>query len=425
MFSVSGRMPVVCTVAILALAVSDANSQQRNPLTLAEAEDLALAAEPGQAAFEARAEALAERSVAAGSLPAPMLRVGLNNYPIEGGSFSTEAMTNAQFGVRQAFPPGHTRAIDRRRHEWLAAGMGESADARGRDVLVSVRHAWLDSYYWEQAHVLVSESRPFFEDLAAITRSLYAVGRRNQQDVLRAELELSRLDDRLITIDQQRALARAALGEWIGDAAARPVAPALPRWGGPPSRETLAGALASHPSLRAADAQVEAQDAAVDLADERSKPGWAVDFGYNYREGLLPDGDPRSDMVSLSVSVDLPFIGGKHRQDRELAAALAERRAATNSRERLRRELQAKLDAGYAQWEDADRRLALYSDRILAQADEHAQAALVAYQSDRGDFSDVMRGYIDNLNVKLDYVRIEVERARAWAVLANLGGLPR
>jgi hypothetical protein len=156
MFSITGRMPVVCTVAILALAVSDANSQQRIPLTLAEAEDLALAAEPGQAAFAARAEALAERSVAAGALPAPTLRVGLNNYPIETGSFSTEPMTNAQVGVRQAFPPGHSREIDRRRHERLAAGMGESADARGREVLVSVRHAWLDSFYWEEAHALVS-----------------------------------------------------------------------------------------------------------------------------------------------------------------------------------------------------------------------------------------------------------------------------
>jgi len=423
MFPSSGRVPVHCLVAILALAGSDAHSQQRIPLTLAEAEDLALAAEPGRADFEARAEAFEERSVAAGALPAPTLRVGLSNFPIENGGFSTEAMTSAQLGVRQAFPPGETRSLDRRRYRSMAEEMSGNAEARSRDVTTRVRHAWLDSYYWQQAQALVAESRPFFEDLAAITRSLYAVGRRNQQDVLRAELELARLDDRLIEIERQRDLARAALGEWVGDAARRPVTASLPDWSGTPSREELEEALASHPLLRAADAQVAARDAGVGLADEKSKPGWALDLGYSYREGLMPDGEPRSDMISLQVTVDLPFIGGGSRQDRELAAALAERRAATNGRERLRRELASRLDTEYVRWEEATRRLDLYGERILAQTDEHAQAALVAYQSDRGDFADVMRGYIDNLNVKLDVIRLEVERAKARAVLANLGGL--
>jgi hypothetical protein len=50
---------------------------------------------------------------------------------------------------------------------------------------------------------------------------------------------------------------------------------------------------------------------------------------------------------------------------------------------------------------------------------------LLAYQSDAGDFADVMRGYIDDLDTRLELVRLQVERARAYAVLANLGGLPR
>ena len=86
----------------------------------------------------------------------------------------------------------------------------QEADARGDDVLAATRIAWLDLYYWSKARELVRESRPFFDDLATITRSLYAVGRRNQQDVLRAELELSRLDDRLIDIERQQLRARAA-----------------------------------------------------------------------------------------------------------------------------------------------------------------------------------------------------------------------
>ncbi|NIU05512.1 MAG: TolC family protein, partial [Gammaproteobacteria bacterium] len=63
-------------------------AQLRAPLTLAETEDRALASEPGQLALQARAAALRERAIVAGELPDPMLRVGLNNYPIQSGNFT-------------------------------------------------------------------------------------------------------------------------------------------------------------------------------------------------------------------------------------------------------------------------------------------------------------------------------------------------
>ena len=69
--------------------------------------------------------------------------------------------------------------------------------------------------------------------------------------------------------------------------------------------------------------------------------------------------------------------------------------------------------------------MTLYEERILVQAKDNAQAALLAYQNDRSDFADVMRGYIDDLNARIDYVRLNVEREQAYAVLANLGGIPR
>ncbi len=85
-------------------------------LSLAEAERLALADEPGRRALEARAEALGGEALAAEALPAPTLRLGLNNYPIERGDFSTEGMTSAGLTYRQAFPPGDVRQLRRERY---------------------------------------------------------------------------------------------------------------------------------------------------------------------------------------------------------------------------------------------------------------------------------------------------------------------
>lgn len=414
----------IAWLLMLLCLASPAQAQQGTPLTLTEAEDLALEQEPGQAAFLARADALEERSVAVGQLPDPKLRMGLANFPIESGGFATEGMTQAQLGLRQSFPPGRSRSVSTRQFQSLAAEMSENADARGRDVLTSVRNAWLETYYWNQAHVIVTESRPFFADLVMITRSLYAVGKKDQQDVLRADLELSRLDDRLIEINRQRAGARAALGEWVGLESQRPIAKTLPTWESIAALEAMRADLVTHPALQAADARIDARGAGIDLAKEKYKPGWALDLGYGYRDGSLPSGTPRSDFVSLSVTMDLPFFR-KNRQDRGLSAALSERRAATESKDELLRRLSSQLDAEYARWQDISRRVDLYERLILTQAEDQAKAALAAYQSEAGDFADVMRGFIDDLNTRLDHIRLQVERAQSYAVLANLGGLPR
>jgi len=418
-----GRVPVhkvFLTFMASVLWASVSTAQQRVPLTLAEAEDLARAGEPGELALIAQSEAMQEAAVAAGQLPDPVLRVGLVNYPISDGSFSTEGMTQAQLGLRQSFP--RARAQGREQMNAQAEALSEHASARRRDVVAAVRIAWLEAYLSQQAKALLSESRPFFADLVTITRSMYAVGRKTQHDVLRAELELSRLDDRLIMTDRAMAEAQASLSRWLGQDASRPVAMKLPAWGPPPTLEVLRSGLAMHPSIEAAGAQISARKAAVRVAEENKKPGWALDVGYGYRDGYLPDGSPRSDFVSLSVSVDLPFFG-KNRQDRKLAAALGNRRAAIRSQAALAARLGSDLDAEYARWTDLTRRLALYEKQILGQSKGQAQAALLAYQSDTGDFADVMRGYIDDLNTRLEHIRLQVERAQSYASLANLGGL--
>lgn len=411
-------------ISLITVFAAPVLAQREVPLTIAEVEDLALADEPGQLAMQARAAALGERAVVAGALPDPVLRMGLNNFPIQSGGFTTEGMTSAGVGIRQIFPSGSTREIGTRQYEFLASEVNNGADARGRNVLTAARSAWLDAYFWGQSHDLVKESRPFFDDLATISRSLYAVGRKSQQDVLRAELELSRIDDRLIEIERHQAQAQAVLAEWIGSDAQRPVADKLPPWDDPPPLGSLIQNLSQHPMTLAADAQIAAREAGVELADQRSKPQWALDMAYSYRDGSLPNGDPRSDFISVGVTVGLPFFRSKS-VDSTLSAALQERTAAESSKTRLMRELQSRLEAEYSRWQDLSRRLALYEERILGQAREHAQAAMLAYQSDSGDFADVMRGYIDNLNTRTEYIRLQVERAQSYAVLSNLGGIPR
>ena len=421
------RAPTGCYLALLfagLVVVQGAKAQQDIPLTLQEAEELALYDEPGQNSFLYRAAALRDKSVAGGQLPDPTMRIGMANFPIQSGGFTTEGMTQAQLGIRQVFPGGDTRELTTQKFRTLSDEMTQKADSRGRDVLTAVRIAWLETHYWREAHQIAIESRPFFDDLVTITRSLYAVGRKSQQDVLRADLELRRLDDRIIDMGKQHGRSRAALSQWVGAESERPVATKLPRWTAVPPLKVLRTDLRAHPAMLAADANVDASLVDIDLAEQEYKPDWALDLGYGYRDGFLSNGQPRSDFISLSVTVDLPFFRAK-RQDKSVGAALSQRRAADQSREALLRRLNSQLDAEYVRWRDLGRRLELYEKMILGVSADNATAALAAYQSDTGDFADAMRGYVDDLNTRIDYIRLQVERAQSYAVLANLGGIPR
>ena len=430
-----GRLPklIICLLLNFVLPayaqsegeqVSAAPARELFPLTLQEAEELALYDEPGQNSFLYRAAAFNDKSVEGGQLPDPTMRIGLANFPIQSGGFTTEGMTQAQLAIRQVFPGGDTRELTTKKFRTLSDEMTQKANSRGRDVLTAVRIAWLETHYWREAHEIALESRPFFDDLVTITRSLYSVGRKSQQDVLRADLELRRLDDRIIDMGKQHARARAALSQWVGAESERPVATKLPGWTAVPPLEVLRTDLRAHPAMLAADANVDASVVNIGLAEQEYKPGWALDLGYGYRDGYLSNGQPRSDFVSLSVTVNLPFFRAK-RQDKSVGAALSQRRAADQSREELLRRLNSQLESEYVRWQDLGRRLALYEEMILGVSADNAEAALAAYQSDTGDFADAMLGYADDLNTRLDYIRLQVERAQSYAVLANFGGIPR
>ena len=424
MYSISGRSPTIGAIValLLFLDVTGAVAESRVPLTLAEAEDIALQSEPGFNELRAAANFFEERSVAVGQLPDPVLRLEIANYPISGGDFSTEGMTQAKLGIRQAFPRGRLRSKNSAEFSAMASVQLNNAEARSRQVLEATRASWLESYHWGNSEQILTESRPLFADLLQVTRSLYGVGRKSQSDVLRAELELRRLDERLIEASRARSAAQGALSQWLGTDAYRPAANKFPDWEHLPKLDSLREDVVSHPLLHAADAEIDAREAKVGIAEEKGKPGWALDFGYGYREGFLPNGEPRSDFVSLSVVVDLPMFK-KNRQDRDLAAALSARSAAVSGRLRVVAELQSRLDIEYSRWRDLTRRLALYESDILSLSGDRAEAAMLAYQSDAGDFSDVMLGQIDHLNTRLEHLRLQVDRAQSYAMLAYLGGL--
>ena len=411
---ITGLCFLVITVAVRA--------QSGTGLTLPEAEQLALSNEPGIVAAQARAQSMAEKSIAVGSLPDPEIRLGIANLPVGSYNFNQEPMTQKVIGIRQMFPPAGSRKAMRRQLGYQGNALSQAAAARSRRVLLDVREAWLECYYWQRASQTVTENRDFFRQLVKVTRSIYSVGRQNQQDMVRAELELSRLDDRLLDINEQIRRNHAVLEQWIGAAAARPMGDQLPVWQGYGDIQSLRKQLLQHPLLLAANAQVASAGAGVDAARSKYKPSLGLDFSYGQREND-PLGNRRDDFVSAMLTVSVPLFTG-NRQDKDVSAARHTEDASINDRDVLRRDLTRQLEAAFARWQQLQFRIGLYDKTILEQSHIQAQATLQAYQSDTGDFNDVMRAYVTDLNTQLDFIRLQTDRAKAYAQLDYLAGPP-
>lgn len=409
-------LPAACGLLLCAAVFNTAADESTTPLTLAEAERLALESDPLARRYDAQAQAYAEQAVAEGQLPDPSLTLGVQNLPTRSFNATQEDMTMLQLGVRQMFPPGAT--LQQRAAQTGALSEAETARAeeQKRKLLYELRVSWLEWVYQTRAIETVQNSRKLFQQLVDVAQAQYSAGLASAQDWLGAELELRRLKEREAELQSARAVAHVDLARWTGGhARSRPLSAEFPVLPEPDERAPLEAQLERHPLMRMEDAMVRAGESEVNIAREQYKPAWGLEVDYGLR------GAGRSDFLSARVTLELPVFTDK-RQDRRLAASRQLAIAARYARDDRRRDLLHRLYSDHAAWRGLDERLEIYEREIVPQAEQNAVLALKAYQSNSADFSTVMRASIAELDASLQALRLRVERAKAQASLMYIAG---
>jgi len=385
-------------------------------LSLAEAVQIALLAEdPSVQGFDARAAALQDRAVAEAQLPDPMARLAVVNLPTDSFNFTQEPMTQLQLGLRQEFPRGNTLALNGVRRQAQAEEQWARKSLALRRIELAVSTAWFDRFYFEQAKGVIAESRSAVKDLLEALSASFATGNLTSQDILRTELELSLLDDRLIEIERNSAITQADLARYIGMAANRALPDTFPNLRDPPSFQEIEAALSNHPELIGHDAIIAVEETDVRLAEEAYKPSWALEAGYGLRGGRRPN------FASVGLSVSIPLFTGR-RQDRNLNAAVKERGAARLDRGATLLNLHRDLERSYADWKHLNERMELYRDATLARASETAEASITTYSNRLTDFAELIRSQLAQLDAELKFFELRTAQAKAWAVLNYLAG---
>ncbi len=401
------------------ILLSSANQVIAENLTLHQAEQIALTEEPGLISQNWQFRSLMEMAIADGQLMDPKLQIGVANLPTDSFDFSQEAMTQLKVSYLQQFPPGDTRELKQQSTQIKSELMHSKMAGRNLTILQDVRLTFLEIFYWEQARETILKNKQLFIQLVDIVQSLFSVGRNDQQDLIRAQLELSRLDDRLTKIDQQIRTYRARLSRWVGiENSLKSLAVELPEIATMQLQDNfknLSELLQLHPKVQQIDKDIEINRNDIQLVKESLKPGWGLNVSYAFRDEDA-NGNDRADFISAAVTFDLPLFS-TNRQDKKLLSKEHQYQSLKSSRLELIRQLVAELQQEIANEATLLKRQQLYTSLLLPQAKQQAQASLLAYQSDRGSFSDLMRAYMDDLNANLDAKRIAIDMRKTQAKL--------
>jgi outer membrane protein TolC len=390
-------------------------------LSLAQAEALAMRQDPSLLEVESRRTAMQEMAVASEQLPDPMLRMGFMSLPTDTWNLGQEPMTQAVIGVTQKFPRGNTRALRAEQILKQAGALGESLQDQRLRIALAVREDYLEVLKQLKLADINAEAIKAFSDLADITQDYYATGRVQQQDVLRAAVELAKVQDRATRIAQEEDRARARLEAWIGADAWLDLAREWPDLGPTPVLDELKQRLAGHPRIVALQQQADAADTGVELAEQRYRPEFGVDLAYGGRGGNNPDGSSRADLFSVMLTMDLPLFR-KNRQDRFKAAAVSESSAALFSRDDMYRRMSSEAGLHAATLKRQIERRKLFEESLLPDAEFNAEAAFSAYQAALDSLTTLMRARITEYELQLEYAGLLAESLKTQARLRYFEG---
>jgi outer membrane protein TolC len=384
-------------------------------------------------------QALDSKSIAVGALPDPVASVSLLNMPIDGYDFNQENMTQLKMGISQMFPRGDTLRLQTQKLQRLNEQNPYLRLDRKAQIAVRVATLWFDVFNAKESIRLIEQDRDLFEQLLEISTASYstAFGGTQQQDVVRAQLELTRLDDRLTKLKQKQDVAQKKLGQWVSgqfagqyttptDYSAIDInsqslpdlvmrSPALLDIDDSELSEKLASYLVRHPSVLALESRIQASETDVELSRQKYKPQWGLNAAYSYRADT-PSGRSRADFLSLGINFDLPLFT-ENKQDKYLQASVSESEAIKTQKWLLLRKMIADFQANKVQLHRLQQRSQLYEKELLPKIREQAEAALTAYTNDEGDFAEVVRARIDVLDAEIDNLGINVDSQKTISQL--------
>jgi len=385
-----------------------------DPITLPEAQRIAVSRSQQLLAQDALTTAAKEQAVAAGQLPDPVLKFGVDNLPANGPdqlSLTRDFMTMRRIGIMQELPRAEKRRLKSERYEQDALRVQAQRQLTLANVQRDTALAWLDRYYSLAMRELIQQQVEETRQQTEAANIAFRAGRGSQADVFAARAAAIALQDRISQIDQQARSATLMLARWVGQSAAARPPTGAPSWNSPPLQGgTPEQQLRQYPELLAMAAEIDALETDARLAQANKQADWSIEASYAQR------GPAYSNMVSIGVSIPLQW-DQKNRQDREVGSKLALVEEAKARYEDMLRTREAEVRSMFNDWQTGMERVARYRSELIPATRQRVEAALTTYRTGKSDLASALSARQGEVDVRMQALAVEAETARAWARL--------
>jgi outer membrane protein TolC len=371
----------------------------------------AIARNPKIAAARERHSALKEKIPQAGALEDPMLGLGVVNLP-NNFDFNQEDMTAKEVSVSQKFQfPGKRGLSEEAAAKEADAGAAEADDVANQ-VAKEVKTAYYDLSHVYRAMEVTQRNKSLLEELSKITQTRYSLGQAIQEDVIRNQVEISKMLDDLIMLEQKKRALTARLNYLLNRPPNSPLGrPAEVDFRPVPLsiEELQQQAMANNPMLRALKQDIAARGKNVDLARRDYLPDFSLKFAYGQR-------DDRLDMYTGMVEMNLPIFY-KSKQERKVAEAYADVRSAQAKYDGAQNEIFYMIADMGSMAQRLERKIELYRTGIIPQSRLQIDTALSAYMVNKADFMTLLDSRMRLYRYELDYHEALTEYEKSLAAL--------
>jgi outer membrane protein TolC len=397
---------------ILVFALPGFVRAQDDPLRLDELLDQALARNPKIKAAGFEAQALSFRVAQEKSLPDPMLNFDLKDMGFPDFTLGQEGMSGVGVSFSQALPyPGKLRlkgeiagkAYERQR---------ELRNAVAQSVIKDVKSAYFELYALHKSIAILLDQKALLEKASELTETMYAVGKGVQSDVLKARVEISRMDEMLTPMREMIRALEARINLLLDYPADRPLG--LPEDQGIEAlpltlEEAQKEAAANSPMIKEAALMVDEGGKMVSLARKELRPNFVVGGGWEFK-GRLPS------MYEVMLGFEIPLYK-KTKQSKMLEESVARLSGSKDALASTTNDVTSMVAESFLKARSSENLIKLYREKIIPQASLTVDASMASYRVNKTDFLALLA----DINTYFSYqMALYREQANLWSSIALL-----
>ena len=346
------------------------------------------------------------------SLPDPMVGLGLKNMGFPEFTVGKEVMSGIGLSFSQAIPfPGKLR---------LKGEIAEKAFERQKQVrnsvvlgvLKDVKTAYFELYALHKSIAILQEQKALMQKAQELTETMYSVGSGVQSDVLKAGVEVSRMDEMITPMAEMIKALDARINLLLDLPADRPLG--LPQDQGieslpMPLEEIKKAAEANSPMVKEASLMVEEGGKMVDLSRKERSPNFVLGGGWDFKGRL-------TGMYEVMVGVEIPLYL-KTKQAKMLEESLARLASSKSGLNSTKNDVAFMLTEDFLKARSAENLIKLYKDRIIPQAALTVESTMAGYQVGKTDFMALLSDINTLFSYRMAYYR---ELVGLWSSIARL-----